>query len=588
MTMKLIYLFLLFINVFKASIFKSSSNIIKKTNLFYESNFLAVENINYHQYDGIIDITNKNKSLKVYEKNSYKLGFYFDLNFDNFKDSKRIKKLGFQIQIRRYNSSISEDYLYEINNFKELFQSDGKRYIQKNKDYYSEFDIRYSGENYLNNFLLEFYLNLEKNDEIDFFRLIYSSDPIFINKIYLSNYDVNKSINLNSQEKIYNDSLFTIINNNETTYSYICEYGRTYSKNYLLSKFIFYDEKIVSYFNPNQIIDTDNYFLSGSDSKIGSQYELTLLGIDSSNNKHHLKIILKILDTLPPVIENLKDIKEITISYKTNFNDTNFLYKYFNITDNFNNDIDIQLKTINNKNIENKVGKVNAKIIAIDKFKNKSEMNIILNLIDDIKPMFDKKYSFIYLNELEALSIDELLSYISSYDEIDKNCPINIISNPYLNNEDKEGKYEIKFLTQDKSNNKIEDSIFITVKKKGHRFYSSENTITFFENDTLSDYEIINSLIDLKLIPDKKYQRIQINDDKQTNDFKVGFYQVKVKLFDIHNNNEEVNINFEVLKNDNSSSEQEVKLSFFQKIINFFKNIWLKIKNFFKKLFNIK
>ncbi len=552
--------------------FKNNNQInLRKTTNINATNLLTMDNKYPSMYDGIYEI----KDFKFDGEGEYKIGFHFANEIEDFKIATRNKKLGFKISLKRNNYLFDEEYLYSESKFQNLFYKTNNNYYFKKK-IYSDLNMNVIGLKYYKTFLLEINFKANYLDEIKSFKLIYSDTPVIINKVYIARKNVDYQRCINDNNEFINDkNRFNILTNNKENLYLNCEYGRILSFNYLRKKYVFYDNELSKYIFLNEIIDDNNYFIEGNKLSIGSTAKIILKTLNKE-----LEIVLTVLDSLPPIITPLKENVEINCSYKTNFNDASFIYKYFNIEDNFTKNNKIYIKDINNNVVINKVGKVNAKLIAKDDFNNESEYIFKLNLIDDIKPVITAKYKIINLNETIIFNEEEIIEMFSAYDEIDKTCKINIKDNSYINNETKEGKHFIEVLAKDSSSNEENFKLIINVKKGGSVFYANENYLTFQEGQNIKDNEIIEALIEMEQIEKANYKNIIFPDNKKLSEYKEGMHDLNL-VFEKENNQKiETKLIIEVTKNDDKKDEK--KLTIIDKIINFFKSIFEKIKNLFK------
>lgn len=106
--------------------------------------------------------------------------------------------------------------------------------------------------------------------------------------------------------------------------------------------------------------------------KLGNQ-NLKLIVKSKDNEEKEFEILIKIVDTIKPVIEGKKEIK-IYVGRDIN------LLDYVRASDNSKEDIKVD---VIGKYDLNKTGKYNLKYVAVDSSKNQTEYDFILNIISD-------------------------------------------------------------------------------------------------------------------------------------------------------------------------------------------------------------
>lgn len=535
---------------------------------------------NSEKYDGIYKIKDRNDTKLIIPKTgSYKIIFVFTNPIEDFNKRIRLDCYGFDISINRDNKDIKENYLYKIDYFKDLFIRNGNIYNQNIITSSSKFDIKVTGENYSSYFILTFKLSLFKNDRLNFFNLYYSDNSFYIKNVYLINkYISNENLIREKENKLKCDfEKENIENNSNINLNVDC--GRRISLNYLLYKFIKYDNNNDDYIIFDDYLDCNNYFINSLKAKIGSKFKI-ILYYSLSNIRISITLNLLVVDSLPPLIKPFFS-EEIKCSYTENINSLIFINKYFQISDNYSSSIKIKILDEKENDIESKIGKINAKIVAIDSFNNKGEYLFILNFIDDIPPIIESSYSHLYLNKDYKLTYKEILDLFSSNDRIDGKCPIKIIENDYTSNEEEFKKSIIKVESKDKNLNTSYLTLNIEVKEDNPICFIGESRIKLIKSNNLISKEfILNTLIETKQIDDINYENYYFENDVDLNELDIGKY--KTKFYTVKNNLKNfINLDIEI----ETLNKKEINKNFFEKFIDFFKNIFSKISEFFSNLF---
>lgn len=548
----------------------------------YDEDNLLLDGFHYSdKYEGIYKIADRNNTKLIIPKTAtYKVSFVFTDSIENFDKRNRLNYYGFSLSINRDNKEIKEDYLYKIDFFKDLFIRNGNYYNQNFNSVGSKIDLKASGESYSSFFILTIKLSLIKNDRLNFFNLYYSDNPFYIKNIVLSNKNISNDILIKQKDnKLKCDVKKEYVENN-TNINLNVDYGRKISLNYLLYNFVKYDNSNEEFITFDDYLDSNNYFSNCLKAKIGSRFKL-ILYYSLSSIRTSLNINLIIVDSLAPTIKPILN-DEIKCSYSENFNSLIFINKYFEITDNYSSSIKVKIVDEKDNEIENKLGKIKAKIIASDSFNNKSECLFTLNLIDDIPPIIESAYSHIYLNKSYKLEYTDIIDMFSSIDRIDGKCPVKIIENNYMSKEEEIKKSIIKVESKDSSLNASYLTLNIDVKENYPICFIGENKIKIIKSNNIIKNEFILSILkESKQVEDTNYDSHYFENNTDLNKLDVGTY--KLKFYIVKNNiKKDINLDIEI---ENLDEKKETNKSFSEKFIDFFKNIFNKISEFFSNLF---
>ncbi|MFA5693129.1 MAG: hypothetical protein WC907_05875 [Acholeplasmataceae bacterium] len=216
----------------------------------------------------------------------------------------------------------------------------------------------------------------------------------------------------------------------------------------------------------------ENTYL-GNEDKLGTYY-ITYEAIDEAGNGTTTTQEIKVIDTIPPVV--IGEL-EYTTNYKTWLRPENLIESLEIYDDVDGNDVEIIRGIDEYSPSFDKLGTYNMYYKAVDKSGNETEIHFIIHVVDDIPPKFYINLSQLTTDNITFIDEASLLSFFENqinfiYDDIE------IISNDYLNNEDKIGVYQVTLKTT--YNNKetylkgiirVDEYIEIPIKNANKPFY---------------------------------------------------------------------------------------------------------------------
>lgn len=370
----------------------------------------------------------------------------------------------------------------------------------------------------------------------------------------------------------------------EHTFEMESQYGTVFSIDYLKNTFICKDEYDGTIVHPDIIEVPDNYFTLGATAKLGTVFNVKLIAVDSQNNVSTITFKFIIVDKKAPNISLLFDDK-ITVSYNTDFNSSDFIDKYFYINDNYDAEASVEITGGDGSMIPpNTIGSFNCKVIAKDSSGNTSEKTFKMELFDDVAPTIELKADELNLTPFSSISKDSLLSMFDVYDDIDGTIKPEIVEDTYSSSKSVVGDYHFIIKATDKSGNVSEATLLIYVRDtEGPVFYAKKSYITASQGKIPSKEEIVDSLIRQQVVPDKDYVSINVIEGNEINQkLEIGIHEMTLSLIDDEESEYRVRLTLNVLEN-NDFINEEAKLSFWQKIVAWFKKVFNKIKSFFHK-----
>ncbi len=369
----------------------------------------------------------------------------------------------------------------------------------------------------------------------------------------------------------------------DVEYELTSQYGYCYSRNYLLSLFIVKDENDNTQDHITTIEDPDNYFTTGRYAPLGSRYDLFIKHTNSLGNTSTLTLHLTVKDKSAPLIEK-KNEEEIRVSYAQKF-DSSFILKHFDVTDNYDESVSLELLDTYGNPLKAEVGKTTVTLSAKDTSGNVSKYPFVLERFDDVPPVIEAENDEVILTTDKVLTSASLLSMFSVHDEIDGDIAPSIEENTYSSNCHDVGEYVFSVSATDKSGNKNVKSIRILVQEADKPvFYAKESFFTFIEGEIPSEEQILSSLVRNHVLEDKNYIRMEyLSGDEISSSLREGNYESTVNCVADDGTSTMVSLSIEVVRKniglqdvaeDETTKAEDVEESFWERIGRWFRELF--------------
>ena len=342
-----------------------------------------------------------------------------------------------------------------------------------------------------------------------------------------------------------------------------------------------------------ETVVSDNY--TPNKNRVG-EWAVQVKATDAAGNTGTGTIIVRVLDKTGPIITGQTTF---TSNMSSPLTIENILSK-LTATDNVDGNISDNIEIVSNgfTGNENIVGNKSIVVRVRDSAGNVSvDTTLKVNCVDDVKPVISIKdgYSDSYTTSYEnKMDINTILESIVVTDNIDSNLSYEIIENKYEGNDTIPNTYTIKLRATDTAGNISEiKTITITVTDEiPPVFFVSGKFIGISQANTLTHQELVNLLIYMEgliaeegaavnLLSFGGYETDAVNTP--------GVYTLSYKTRTADGVESEVKTaTIKVLgetENSSSAGEREEK-GFFEKLWDGIKNIFSKIKNWFKGLFD--
>lgn len=336
--------------------------------------------------------------------------------------------------------------------------------------------------------------------------------------------------------------------------------------------------------------DEDGYYPNGKTAPLGSKFTLRMRAKDSSDNESVCTFILTIVDTEAPTIFRKESSESsIIVNYIELKDQQTFIDTYFVVSDNYDKDVkkELVLKSGGPLNYLD-IGTWDCLVKATDCNDQVKEFPITLLVKDIVAPVIQCTASEITVSPSTKLTQEELLSNFRATDEIDGELTLNVILDEYSENYNKVGNYTFGVKATDKNYNSTTESITIIVKdNKGPNWYANKTMFTFLEGEVPTLDAIYESLVRQEIIPNFEYKSYDIlSGGNLDNTLSVGLHAFKMQFVTQEDEVYLVDIDVKIVQKDSggllpSTDEEEKELTFWEKIVKFFQDLWAKIVAFF-------
>lgn len=336
-------------------------------------------------------------------------------------------------------------------------------------------------------------------------------------------------------------------------------------------------------------VKEDNYTTNNN---IVGEYSVIFEVIDNAGNIATLTIIVHVLDLTNPIIHapdvlfsKLSDPLDLESAIET----------HFEITDNYDDEIWASLEKIEDTYSENMNAPGSYKVTykVTDQSGNYAIKSIGIVCTDDIKPTLSGNATYTKSTEI-PLEISDIMNDLHAEDNYDGDISNRIVvkEDLFTGNGRKVGNYNVKFSVTDYSGNES-DEFIVTIEVKDITlpyFTISDTIINVSEYSQMNKDQIILFMqkcgqIDATQEPNVTFLIDEYSDNKQT----PGHYKISAKVK--YKNGEEkiVDLTINVKEHTQENKEiEEQKTSFFERIFNWFGNLFSSLiaflSNLWKKL----
>lgn len=331
------------------------------------------------------------------------------------------------------------------------------------------------------------------------------------------------------------------------------------------------------------VVEEDNY--SENKKTLGSHL-VKISATDKSGNKSEITIDIRVVDGTAPTISGVN-------SYTSNMSSPiteATIRAGLTASDNVDSNLPIQLVNDNFTGNEQKKGTYTITYKAVDNSTNESAIyTVSVTTVDDIKPTITGTNTYT-VSSTGKLEIDHIKSQLTASDNVDSNLEIELLIDGYSDRSSIVGEYKMYFRTTDSAGNESDpfEVKISVVDNIPPVFWISDDFFCVDETLTLSHQQILEILIKQAGINGEEVASYSVNSGMTYNvdgGNKAGTYALsytlKMKDGNVIDLNSEVNVIGEENNVIDKIDEKEQVGQRVNKIKEWFKNTWNKVKDFF-------
>ena len=322
------------------------------------------------------------------------------------------------------------------------------------------------------------------------------------------------------------------------------------------------------------VVTKDDY---SSNKKSVGVWEIVLQVSDSASNTTTFTIYVSVIDTEKPVITGKTSFKVETID---NY-DVSHFFKELKIIDNYDGNISSEVKIISDEYTKNKnkAGTYKVTCYVSDSSNNRLDFTftVVVEYIDRTAPVFSGKFTY-DVNKSDVLKVETILKNVTATDNVDGDISkkIKVLKDYYSHAPSRVGTFKIVLSVSDTSGNTATQEIIINVKDNiNPKFYIDSKVITIdLKDNKLTVNDLVNFLIKTNGLKEDINYNVTY-DDYSENKNKPGEYRIVLEV-----DNKPFALTVNVLE-----KREEEKKTFIKKVLEFFNNLFFRIRGFFKRIF---
>ena len=357
---------------------------------------------------------------------------------------------------------------------------------------------------------------------------------------------------------------------------YVTNVNSPVSKNAILAGVVAIDDVDGDITNTITVLE-DTY--SSNKNKVGV-WSILLEATDSSNNSSQFRIYIEVKDTDKPVVNG-------QLTYNVDSTDDHPL-SYFltsaDVTDNYDGNMTSRIVVTSDPYTNHETTSGTYKVIcyATDSSNNRLDFTITINVtyIDQFAPTFTGTFSY-NTDKNHPITIAQILSNINVTDDVDGDITsrVVVVEDYYSFAPSRIGSFRVLLRATDNSGNRTEQEVIITVGDTiSPSFYLNTQVINIdLSNNVLNINDFVEVLERSRTV--KSDCSYSVTYDEYTlNKDKPGEYQVVLEI-----DGEPISLTINVI-----DGLEKKEATFFNKVASFFRGVFTRVKDFFRKLFRFR
>lgn len=308
-------------------------------------------------------------------------------------------------------------------------------------------------------------------------------------------------------------------------------------------------------------------------------YPLELMATSESGISSFATLNVNVFDDTKPVITGPTEIRSGYSHPKTI---SNILSEY-SVSDNADPTTSIVVTEDTYSANKTNIGTYYITLEATDASGNNVTRIVPVNVYDDCAPVISAP-SKILKNDTTILTVSDLEQYVNANDEIDGDVAVQVKSDGFTGNGDKEGNYSVVFTARDKIGNGTSKTVSVGVNKSisGSGYLIDNKTLVTYSNKLLTESDINSFLFASGLIESGASETyINVTTDTYSSNYTtLGVYSYAVKVRTTTGTEKIITLDVKVVDSETGTLVKPSTEKWYEKA-------WNALKNFFIKLWNL-
>lgn len=308
-------------------------------------------------------------------------------------------------------------------------------------------------------------------------------------------------------------------------------------------------------------------------------YPLELMATSESGISSFATLNVNVYDDTKPVITGPSEIRS---GYSHPKSISNILAEY-SVSDNTDPTTTLVVSEDTYSANKSTIGTYYITLEATDASGNNVTRIVPVTVYDDCAPVISAP-SKILKNDTTILTISDLEQYVNANDEIDGDVAVQVKSDGFTGNGDKEGNYSVVFTARDKVGNGTSKTVSVCVNKSitGNGYLVDNKTLVTYSNKLLTESDINSFLFASGLIESGASETyINVTTDTYSSNYTtLGVYSYAIKVRTTTGNEKIITLDIKVVDSESGTLVKPTSVKWYE-------TVWKSVKNFFIKLWNL-
>ena len=308
-------------------------------------------------------------------------------------------------------------------------------------------------------------------------------------------------------------------------------------------------------------------------------YPLELMATSESGISSFATLNVNVYDDAKPVITGPSEIRS---GYSHPKSISNILAE-FSVSDNADPTTSLVVSEDTYSANKTTIGTYYITLEATDASGNNVTRIVPVTVYDDAAPVISAP-SKILKNDTTILTIGDIEQYVNANDEIDGDVAVQVKSDGFTGNGDKEGTYSVVFIARDKVGNGTSKTVSVGINKSitGNGYLVDNKTLVTYSNKLLTESDINSFLFASGLIESGASETyINVTTDTYSSNYTtLGVYSYAVKIRTTTGTEKIITLDIKVVDSESGTLVKPDTEKWYEKV-------WDSVRDFFIKLWNL-